>query len=113
MPIKDGVIDDYDLVKLTEKLQYSWKNLGQRLGFMNAELTRFDRENEEYAEKVMSMLETWKENYGSEATYRVMHDALCHESVRGIGLAKEICCHVSEEVSSFSCFCCFNFYWLF
>ena len=113
MPIKEGVIDDDDLEELSEKLGNSWKKLARRLGFKKAEITGFDKENEEYAEKALSMLETWKENYGSEATYRVMYEALCHKYVKCKRLAEEICCRVSEEVSSFSCFCCFNFYWLF
>jgi len=95
--IKDGVIDDDDVEELSEKLGRSWKKLARRLGFKKAEITGFHKENEEYAEKAMTMLETWKENYGSEATYRVMYDALCHKNVKRKGLAEEICCHVSEE----------------
>ena len=53
------------------------------------------------------MLQMWKEKSGSEATYQVMYDALCHKFVARRDLAEKICWQdspVSHEVSSFSWF---------
>ena len=111
-PIKRGVIENDDLEELSEKLGYSWKSLARQLDFQESEIDGFHKDNEEYAKKALSMLEKWKTRNGPDATYDMMYRALSHIFV-GSKLAEEICCHVSEEVSSFSCFCCFNFYWLF
>ena len=102
MRIKRGVIKDDELEELSEKLGASWKALARRLIFNKDEITGFDKDNEEYAEKALSMLKTWKEIFGSAATYWQMYRALCEKD-----LAEQICCQdspVSREVSSFSWF---------
>ena len=38
------------------------------------------------------MLFEWKEKYASEATYKALHFALCHEFVKRKGLAEKFCC---------------------
>ena len=56
-------------------------SLGRRLQFEEPQLTEFDKDNEAWSEKALAMLMTWKERDGSDATYQVLHDALCHEYV--------------------------------
>ena len=56
-----------------------WKSLGRRLQFEESQLTGFDKKNEPGSEKAFAMLMSWKGRDGSAATYRVLHDALCHE----------------------------------
>ena len=52
----------------------------------------FDQANEELAEKAYKMLMAWKEKVGSEATYKVLYDTLCHELVECKHLAERYCC---------------------
>ena len=68
-----------------------WEAVARRLEFKDAEIFALDRENQEYSKKALRMLLTWKEKYGSKATYRVLHDALCHEFVNRKDLAEEFC----------------------
>ena len=68
-----------------------WDAVARRLKFNDAEITAFDKENKECSRKAFRMLQRWKEKNGSEATYRVLHDALCHEFVNRKDLAEEFC----------------------
>ena len=73
------------------KLGHSWVAVARRLKFCRAEITAFSKNNEEYTEKALNMLEKWKEKYGSEATYQVLYQALCHEFVDRKDLALKFC----------------------
>ena len=42
--------------------------------------------------KALKMLFEWKQNNASDATYKVLHSALCHEFVKRRDLAEEFCC---------------------
>ena len=68
--VKEGSPSDEKLEELTRKIGEGWKPLGRRLGFKEAELTGFHKENEEYSEKPYQMLLKWKQKGGtSGATY--------------------------------------------
>ena len=54
-------------------------------------MTGFHKNNEEYDKKALSMLFAWKDEKGPDATYEVLHAALCHEFVKRRDLAEEFC----------------------
>ena len=54
-------------------------------------------DNDEVSEKAYRMLLKWKEAKGSDATFRVLHDALCHELVNRRDLAEEFCLVVTDD----------------
>ena len=89
--MREGIADDEDLEKLSQKIAEGWKPLGRRLGIEESKLKAFNRQNDEYSEKVYQMLLYWKQREGSKATYRVLHDALVHSLVDRRDLAEEIC----------------------
>ena len=88
---KTGAIDDDDLEGLSEKLGNSWEKLARRLKFNEAEITGFHKENEEYAKKPLKMLQKWKAEHDSQATYEVLYHALTHKFVARKDLANEFC----------------------
>ena len=90
--IKDGDPTSEDLQLLSMKLGTSWKPLARCLKFEEADVTGFHKENEEYTEKALKMLQKWKAKYGLGATYRVLHEALCDERVCQRVLAERFCC---------------------
>ena len=84
---------DEDLEELSQQIGKSWKPLGRRLQFTEAEITTFHKENpDEYSEKAYQMLLRWKSRDGKHATYQVLYDALDHKLVKEKRLAEEICC---------------------
>ena len=89
--IKDGIPTSNDLQLLSLKLGTSWKSLARRLKFDEASVIVFNKENDEWTEKALSMLQMWKAKYGSGATFRVLHDALCDERVGQRELAEQFC----------------------
>jgi len=89
--VKEGSPSDEDLEGLSRRIGQSWKPLGRRLNFKEAQLTAFHKENEEYSEKAYQMLMRWKEMEGSAATHQVLNDALCHQFVGERALAEEFC----------------------
>jgi len=69
-----------------------WKELGRRLlENSEAELYAIDHQNEKLSEKAYKMLLKWKAAKGSDATFQVLHDALCHGLVNRRDLAEEYC----------------------
>ena len=66
--------------------------LGRRLLESNeALLDAIEKDNVEWSDKAYKMLLKWKVAKGSDATFRVLHDALCHKRVRRRDLAKKYC----------------------
>ena len=65
--------------------------VGRRLKFDKAKLEEFDHCKRRLSEKAYEMLMEWKQKEGSEATYRVLHEALCHKFVNRGDLADKIC----------------------
>ena len=70
-----------------------WTRLGRRLEFEEAKLDSFDKEKDELPEKVYAMLTAWIRREGSDATYQVLYEALCHNHVGRKDLAEIVCCH--------------------
>ena len=88
--VKEGTPSDDDLEKLADMLADNWTKLGRRLGFEQARITAYHKENERLSEKAFKMLMDWKQSKGSDGTYQNLYDALCHKFVK--------CKHVAEEV---------------
>lgn len=72
-------------------LSDNWKAFGRRLGFVQARITAFDKENVKLSDKAYAMLMEWKEREGSDGTYKVLYDALCHKLVGCKLIAEKIC----------------------
>ena len=98
--VKDGKPSDEELQYLSRKLAKKWKTLGRRLGFNEAAIDDFDQANKELAGKAYKMLMAWKQKVGSEATYKVLYDTLCHELVECKHLAEQYCCDKIEGNAS-------------
>ena len=93
LSVKKGTPSDEDLEELSQQIGKSWKPLGRRLQFTEAEITTFHKENpDECSEKAYQMLLRWKSRDGKDATYQVLYDALDHKLVKEKRLAEEICC---------------------
>lgn len=88
-----GIPSNEVLEELSLRITETWRQLGRRLRIDESQLDAFDRENHQCREKGYKMLLSWKQrDGGSDASYQVLYDALCHSLV-GLGiLAKEICC---------------------
>ena len=93
--VKEGVPTDEDLERLSAKIE-KWKPLGRRLKLESSELEALHKDNEEWSEKAFAMLMKWKQKKGSDATYRCLYDALCHDLVNRKDLAEEFCCSCSK-----------------
>ena len=87
--VKQGVPSDEDLEWLSRHVNL-WKVLGRRLRIEEERLLAIDIERRGMDEKAYQMLRDWKEMNGSAATYRVLHDALCHPWVSRRDLAERL-----------------------
>ena len=110
--MKNGVVQDDDLKRLSLKLKDSWRAVAQRLGFKEAEIRRFrglhvqpfDITRTEAKEQLNMLLE-WKRRRRSKATYKVLYNTLCHEAVKREDLAAGFCIrtnHADESSAHFS-----------
>ena len=61
---------------MSGKISDKWKNLGRRLQFDEAQITEHDKNNDKLSEKAYKLLIAWKRRDASDATYRVLHEAL-------------------------------------
>ena len=77
-----------------------WKPLARRLQLVVAEIEEFDFARKAVDEKAYAMLLAWKQRNGSDATYRVLHDALCHPFVNRKDLAYTFCFDASSSLVS-------------
>lgn len=77
--------------ELSHDLGNKWEDLGRRLGFEEAALSAFHKENERLVDKAHRMLIAWKRREGSDATYQVLSDGLCHKLVGLKELAEKFC----------------------
>lgn len=87
-------MDYYHLEGLSLKLGNSWEALARRLGFEQADIDGFNTSTA----KILPMLQQWKQRRGSDATYEVLRDALCHEFVGRKDLAEKFCFSSSVTV---------------
>ncbi|KAL9978768.1 hypothetical protein ACROYT_G016323 [Oculina patagonica] len=98
--VKDGCPSEDELEELSTKLGMKWENLGRRLGFAQATLDAFHKENERLFDKALRMLLSWKEREGFDATYQVLCDALCHRLVNLRMFAEEFSCQNPKRDAS-------------
>ena len=87
--VKHGTPTVEDLEWISLRL-VKWRRLGRRLQIWEATLTEIDNYHEDLSEKGYQMLLHWKQRGGSAATYKVLHDALCHPLVDLRDLAEEL-----------------------
>ncbi|RMX40196.1 hypothetical protein pdam_00016538 [Pocillopora damicornis] len=88
--VKQGVPSDEELEWLSHQLE-NWEELGRHLKIEQATLTAFDDDYGRKRKKIYKMLQHWKQKDGSDATYMVLHDALCHQFVNRADLAEKLC----------------------
>ena len=94
--MKEGCPSDYELEELSLGLiAQDWRKLGRRLKLEEARMRAFHKENEILSDKAFKMLLCWRRIMGSNATYRVLYDALCSELVARKDIAEQIC--LSQE----------------
>ena len=90
--VKEGSPENDDLERLANQIIDEWKKLGRRLlASDEALLKALDKDNDGCSEKAYQMLLAWKAAKGSDATFRVLHDALCHDIVNRRDLAEKFC----------------------
>ena len=94
--VKEGSPTKNVLEHLSKKISVDWRTLGRRLSFDEADLQEFDRGHEEISEKAYAMLLRWKQRKGSDATYRVLNNALRQTLVNRTDLAQEFCCFTEQ-----------------
>lgn len=90
--VKEGIPTNEELENLAGEIADKWKPLGRRLGFDEAQLVGFHKDVDEYRQKAYAMLLGWKQKKGSEATYKILHGALCDDRVQRRDLAEKYCC---------------------
>ena len=91
-------MSDYELELLSVKIE-KWEPLALLLQFSAAEIDEFDfRHNG--SEKAYAMLLAWKQRNGATATYRVLHEALCHRYINRKDLAYTFCFDASSSLVS-------------
>ena len=93
--VKQGVPSYEDLEWLSRQLE-NREELGRRLDIEKGMLTAIGDDYKKKLKKIYEMLQHWKEKNGSAATYKVLHDALCHPLVCHRGLAEKFCCQQHE-----------------
>ena len=87
--VKQGVPSDEELEQLSLQLE-NWEELGRRLKIEEKTLATIDDDYREKRKKIRRMLRHWKERDGSTATYKVLHDELCHQFVNRRDLAERL-----------------------
>ncbi|XP_078354085.1 uncharacterized protein LOC144638728 isoform X1 [Oculina patagonica] len=91
--LKEDTVINEDLERLSQSVGNVWVRLGRRLDIDQAtlEAIQIDPRWPYLAEKAFQMLLCWRNKNGSDATYRVLYVALCHEFVSRRDLAEKIC----------------------
>ena len=92
--MKEGCPSDDELEELSEEIGGTWMKLGHRLDLRKSKLTGFHKGHEGTRKKAYAMLLEWKKTGASNATYRVLYEALSHKCVSRKDLAMKICCKV-------------------
>ncbi|XP_071832875.1 uncharacterized protein [Apostichopus japonicus] len=74
----DREVRKESLLDLSRKIKNEWKHVGRNLGLDDSELCTLERDNTNNGrtETVYQMLLYWKQSNGSQATYRVLGEAL-------------------------------------
>ena len=77
--MKAGCPRDDELEELSTSLADNWDRLGRRLGFSQAGIIAFHKENERLSDKAYAMLIKWKEREGSDGSAFLKLGACCYE----------------------------------
>ena len=93
-------MDDDELELLSLKVVENWRSLARRLQFDEEEIQIFDMENDKVSEKAYMMLIGWKSREALDATYQVLHYALCHPRVNRRDLAYKFSTDASPSLVS-------------
>ena len=98
------MVKDDDLQRLSLKLNDSWGAFALRLGFRFQGLHGWSFNiNRTDPKEQLKMLLEWKRSRGSKATYKVLYNALCHESVKRGDLAAGFYFRNNDADESFAC----------
>lgn len=85
---KEGEPDDFELNELAGKIGTKWINLGLQLGISRDVLNEIETNGKD---RPYEMLLHWKNTTSSNALYRDLYRALCHNRVGLDKVAKEFC----------------------
>ena len=87
--VKEGSPENDDLERLANQIINEWKKLGRRLLESDeALLDVVHKDNDTCSERSYKMFLKWKAAKSSDATFRVLYDALCHSIVNRRDLAE-------------------------
>ena len=88
---KQGTPSDEELEKLGVRIAENWIKLGRRLEVSDPTIQEINKVHDQLSEKGYHMLQLWKQERGSAATYKSLCDALKHELVQRQDLAEMFC----------------------
>ena len=91
--LKEGTLSSDDHDGLSYSISKDWRKLGRRLGILNEDLENIDETRREFSDKADQMLQLWEQRNASNATYRVLCQALCHKFLNRRDLAERFCFH--------------------
>ena len=89
--VKQGIPTADELEELGNKIVGHWAILARRLGIGGPRLQDIQRAHDQLSERGYHMLQHWKQEKGSAATYQALCDALKHPLVQRRDLAEQFC----------------------
>ena len=91
--VKRDTPTDDELERLGAELdlEQTWKTLGRRLDVRDPKLQEIDHAHRNLSDKGYHMLKHWRQKSGSDATYKVLSDALKDKLVQRKDLAEKYC----------------------
>ena len=89
--LKEGTLCRDDHQGLSNSISKDWRKLGRQLDILEEDLDNIDEGRHDLYEKAYRMLRLWKEKNASNATYRALCQALCHECLNRRDLAERFC----------------------
>ena len=89
--LKEGILCNDDHQGLSNSISKGWRKLGRLLGIREEDLDDIDERGRDFCERAYQMLRLWKEKNASNATYRFLCQALCHEYLNRRDLAEYFC----------------------
>ena len=89
--VRDGTPTDDELEELGNDIVH-WEKLGRRLNVSEPRLVEISQAHAQLSEKAYYMLQHWKQENGSSATYETLCNALKHRLVQRQDLAERFCC---------------------
>ncbi|RMX54099.1 hypothetical protein pdam_00014813 [Pocillopora damicornis] len=89
--LKEGILSKDDHMGLSNSISEDWRRLGLLLGIRVEDLDNIDQRRRDYFDKAHQMLRLWMEKNASNATYRFLCQALCHQCLNRRDLAERFC----------------------